>query len=202
MKNILKISIKLLLSFIATSVIAFISMLMCLSASVDFFIKVLLGLLFIFFILYLAFNVARNRGEEDSKTNKFSKKNGFVAAAICMLPAIIVIVLYMFLTFKGWDGANRTLADGVYIILYLTFLAFTPVLSIFTSFNPAFSIDFAQPAITVLKNITTPNAVFAPLYFIPVVLFILAAGFGYLYGHKERSSLVDSLNKVKKQQNK
>ncbi len=197
MKNILKLSLKLLFSFIATSVIAFISMLMCLSADIDFAFKLLLSALFMVFILYLGFNVARNKGEDDSKANVFKTKNGFIAGGICMIPAIIVAILYMVLTFKGWDGANRVLADGIYMILYLMFLSFTPLLSVFTSFNPALSIDFAQPAITVLKNIGTPNAVFAPLYFIPIILFVLAAGFGYILGHKERKSLIDSVNKIK-----
>lgn len=197
MKDFLKFVLKLFLTFIATSVIAFISMMMCLSAEIDFSIKLIFGVFFVAFILYLAFNSGRNKGEEDSKNNYYKSYKGALAAGITMLPAIILTVVYLFLTYKGWDGENRVAADMVYMALYLIFLSFTPTLSAFASFNPAFSIDFAQPAITVLKNISTPNAVFVPMFFIPILLFILAVSFGYFYGHKERKTLKDAVNKLK-----
>ncbi len=197
MKDYLKFIVKLFLTFLATSVIAFISMMMCLSAEIDFSIKLIFGLFFVVFILYLGFNTGRNKGEEDSKNNIYNKFKGFICSALTMLPALILVIAYLVLTFKGWDGANRVAADMVYLALYLIFLSFTPVLSMFTSFNPAFSIDFAQPAITILKNITTPNAVFGPMYFIPIALFIIAVSFGYFYGNKERKTLKEAVNRLK-----
>ncbi len=197
MKDFLKFTLKLFLIFIATSVIAFISMMMCLSAEVDFTIKLILGLFFVAFILYLAFNAGRNKGEDDTKQNIYKKYKGFLASSLTMIPALILTIVYLCLTYKGWDGVNRVSADMVYMALYLIFLSFTPALSMFTSFNPAFSIDFAQPTITILKNITTPNAVFGPMFFIPIILFVLAVSFGYFYGHKDRKSLKDTVNKLK-----
>lgn len=200
MKDFLKFTLKLFLTFIATSVIAFISMMMCLSAEIDFSIKLLFGLFFIAFILYLAFNAGRNKGEDDTKNHTYKGYKGFLASFVTMLPALILTIVYLFLTFKGWDGERRVSADMVYLVLYLIFLSFTPVLSTFVPFNPAFSIDFAQPAITILKNITTPNAVFGPLYFIPVILFVIAVSFGYYLGHKERNDLKEVVNKIKNKQ--
>lgn len=197
MKDYLRFTVKLLLSFFATSVIAFISMMMCLSAEIDFSIKLVFGLFFVAFILYLAFNTGRNKGEEDSKNNCYKKSKGAICSTITMLPAIILAILYLFLTYKGWDGENRVPADMVYLTLYFIFLSFTPALSAVVPFNPAFSIDFAQPAITILKNIATPNAVLAPMFFIPVVLFVLAVSFGYFYGHKERNLLKETVIKLK-----
>ncbi|MBE7091719.1 MAG: hypothetical protein E7365_00855 [Clostridiales bacterium] len=197
MKDFLKFILKLFLTFVATSVIAFISMMMCLSADIDFSIKMIFGLFFIAFILYLAFNAGRNKGEDDTKNNVYKSYKGLLASFLTMIPAIVLTILYMALTYKGWNGDNRIIADMVYMILYLIFLSFTPVLSSFVSFNPAFSIDFAQPAITILKNITTPNAVFAPMFFIPAILFIVAVSFGYFYGHKDRKLLKETVNKLK-----
>ena len=114
-----------------------------------------------------------------------------------MLPALILAVAYMMISFNGWMSEKRALADGLYMILYLIFLSYTPMLSAFVPFNPAFSVDFAQPAITVLKNITTPNAVFAPMYLIPIFLFIFVVGFGYVLGHKERAKLAEVVKKIK-----
>lgn len=200
MKDFLKFTLKLFLTFIATGVIAFISMMMCLSAEIDFFFKMIFGLFFVAFVLYLAFNAGRNKGEDDTKNNKYKRYKGLVASIVTMAPAIILIVLYLCVSFKGWDGHNRVLADMLYLVLYLAFLSFTPVLSAFMPFNPALSIDFAQPAITILKNITTPNAVYGPLFFIPVVMFIVAVSFGYYLGHKERKSLKEVVNKIKNKQ--
>ena len=47
MKSILKLSGKLILTFIATSVVAFITMMMCLSANIELAIKIAAGVLFI-----------------------------------------------------------------------------------------------------------------------------------------------------------
>lgn len=200
MKDFLKFTLKLFLTFVATSVIAFISMMMCLSAEIGFSIKLLFGIFFVAFILYLAFNAGRNKGEDDTKNHTYKGYKGFFASLTTMVPAIILIIVYLFLTFKGWNGENRASADMVYLVLYLAFLSFSPVLSIMMPFNPAFSIDFAQPAITILKNITTPNAVYGPLFFIPVALFIAAVSFGYYLGHKERKDLKEVVNKIKSKQ--
>ncbi len=200
MKDFFKFTSRLFLTFIATSVIAFISMMMCLSAEIDFSFKLLFGLFFVAFVLYLGFNAGRNKGEEDTKNHTYKNYKGVLASFVTMLPAFILTIVYLCLSFKGWDGTNRVSADMVYLVLYFAFLSFTPLLSTFTSFNPAFSIDFAQPAITILKNITTPNAVFGPLFFIPVILFVIAVSFGYYLGHKERKDLKQIVDKVKNKQ--
>ncbi len=197
MKSILKLSGKLILSFIATSAIAFITMMMCLSADIELSIKVLIGCLFIVFIYYMAWNSSIISGEEDTKGKNYIPYKGFVSALIAMLPAIILSFCYLFATYKGWDGQNRIFADGIYMILYLMFLSFTPLLSLVVPYNPAFTVDFAQPAISVLNNISTPNAVSAPLFFAPIVIFVIVAGFGYILGHKERISLLKVVNKLK-----
>ncbi len=195
--KILKYSGKLILTFIATSVIAFITMFMCLSADIEVAIKIIVGVFFAVFIMYMAWSSAVLSGEEDTKNKVYRPYKGFLAGLIAMTPVLIIAVAHMLLTFKGWNGENRIIADGVYMILYLLFISFTPILSLFVSFNPSFTVDFAQPAITLLDNITTPNAVSAPLFFIPIILFITVAGLGYIYGHKERYSLLDVVRKIK-----
>lgn len=197
MKNFFKLSGKLILTFIATSLIAFITMMMCLSANIELVIKIVIGCLFIVFIYYMAWSSSLISGEEDTKIKKYKAYKGFLSGFIAMLPAIILSIMYLCVTFKGWDGQNRVLADGIYMILYLMFLSFSPILSLFVPYNPAFTVDFAQPAITILDNITTPNAVAAPMFFIPIIIFIIVSGMGYIFGHKERSSLIAVVNKIK-----
>ncbi len=197
MKSIFKLTGKLILTFIATSVIAFITMMMCLGADIELAIKIAVGILFIVFIYYMAWSGSLMSGEEDTKNKNYRAYKGFVSAMIAMLPAIILTICYLFVSFKGWDGQLRVVADGIYMILYLMFLSFSPILSLMVSYNPAFTIDFAQPAIAVLNNISTPNAVSAPLFFIPIVIFIIVSGAGYIFGHKERISLTSVVNKLK-----
>ncbi len=197
MKNFLKFSGKLILTFFATSLVAFITMIMCLSANIELAIKIIIGFVFIVFIYYLAWSSSLINGEEDTKNKRYKVYKGFAAGFVAMLPAIILSIIYLLLTFHGWDGQNRVIADGVYMILYLMFLSFSPVLSLMVPYNPAFTVDFAQPAITVLNNITTPNAVAAPMFFIPIILFIIVSGCGYIFGHNERKSLIDVVNKIK-----
>lgn len=197
MKSIFKLSGKLVLTFIATSAIAFITMMMCLSANVETTIKIAIGALFIVFINYMAWSSSVISGEEDTKNNRYKPYKGFLSASISMLPLLIVALIYLFVSFNGWDGSNRVLADGLYMILYLFFLSFTPLLSLFVPSNPAFTIDFAQPAISSLDNVAVPNAVSAPLFFIPIIVFIVVAGIGYCIGHKERKRLADVVKKLK-----
>ena len=197
MKSFFKYCGKLILTFIATSVVAFITMLMCLSANIELSIKIIVALVFVAFIMYMAWSSSVIQGEEDTKTKKYLPYKGFLSGFCAMLPMILSTIFYLILTFKGWDGANRVIADGFYMILYLVFISFTPVLSLFVPYNPAFTVDFAQPAITVLDNITTPNAVSGPLFFVPIIMFIAFAGLGYIFGHIERASLLDVVKKIK-----
>ena len=99
MKSILKLSGKLILTFIATSVVAFITMMMCLSANIELAIKIAAGVLFIIFINYMAWNSSLISGEEDTKNKKYKAYKGFVSAFIAMLPAIILAVLYLSVSF-------------------------------------------------------------------------------------------------------
>ena len=197
MKNLFIFSGKLFLVFFATSIVALISMIMCLSSDMGLAYKIVVGLLFVAFTLVLAWNNALNHGESDTKEHSFAYWKGFLAGGIAMLPAIILTVYYLIISYHGWETGMRDMADGVYTLLYLAFISYTPLLAVLTPFNPAFSIDFAQPAITVLKNITTPNAVYAPMYFIPIVIFIVAVGVGYIYGHKERKAVNQALKNAK-----
>lgn len=197
MKSIFKLSGKLLMTFIATGAIAFVTMMMCLSANVETAIKIAVGALFIVFIYYMAWSSSSISGEEDTKGNRYKPYKGFVSASITMLPAFIIAVIYLIATFHGWDGTNRAFADGLYMILYLLFLSFTPLLSLFVPSNPAFTIDFAQPAISSLDNIAVPNAVSAPLFFIPILVFVVVAGIGYMMGHKERVRMADVVKRIK-----
>jgi len=197
MKRLFAASGRLLLSFVASSVVAFISMMMFLSADVGKVYKVLFGLLFVAFILIIAFSSARNSGEADTKKNSYNKFRGFYAGGIAMIPAIFLAVFYMVISYHGYGGENKTLAEGIYTLLYLIFMAFSPFLSSLVSFNPALSVDIAQPAIVVLNNISMPNAVSAPLFFIPIAMFILASGLGYLAGNKEQLVIKKALKQKK-----
>lgn len=197
MKSFFKLTGKLILTFIATSVIAFITMMMCLGANIEFAIKIAVGCLFIVFIYYVAWNGSLISGEEDTKNHIYKPYKGFFSALLAMTPALIIAILYCIVSYRGWDGQNRVLADGFYMILYLTFLSFTPILSLLVPYNPAFTVDFAQPSIAILNNISTPNAVSALLFFVPIILFIVIAGVGYIFGHKERLSLTEVVKKIK-----
>ncbi len=197
MKNLFIFSGKLFLVFFATSVVALISMIMCLSSDMGLAYKIIVGLLFVAFTLVLAWNNALNRGEADTKEHNFFYWKGFAAGAVAMLPAILVTVYYLIISYHGWETGIRETADGVYTLLYLAFISYSPLLATLVPFNPAFSIDFAQPAITVLKNITMPNAVFAPMFFIPITIFIVAVGLGYIYGNKERKAVNQALKNAK-----
>ena len=73
MKSIFKLSGKLILTFIATSVIAFITMMMCLGANIELAIKIAIGIVFIVFIYYMAWNSALISGEEDTKNKKYKR---------------------------------------------------------------------------------------------------------------------------------
>ena len=69
------------------------------------------------------------------------------------------------------------------------------LLSSFASFNPALSIDFSQPAVIHINDINMPNAVNAPLFLIPIAIFILVAGVGYIYGYQAQNKLVNGIKK-------
>lgn len=198
MKGIFKFSFKLFGLMVAACVVSFISMMLVLSVDIGFIYKVLIGFLFIAFTLILAWNNASERGINDTKNSIYNPVKGFLAGIIAMIPALILIAVYMNLSFHGWEGENQLRVDGIYMLLYLIFLPYAPLLSVFVSYNPALSVDFAQPAITYLNNISTPNAVSAPLFFVPVVLFILVCGIAYLVGHKQQTSLFDLLKQLKK----
>ncbi|MBP5662207.1 MAG: hypothetical protein J6X30_03515 [Clostridia bacterium] len=198
MKSILRFSFRLFLTQVATGVIAFISMMLVLSADIAFIYKMLIGLLFVFFNLFMTANNAFGRGTEDEKTHVFAPYKGFLCGVIAMIPALVLTLAYMVIAYHGWEKGVRATADGLYVILYLVFLAYSPTLSVFVSFNPALSIDFAQPAIAFLQNITTPNAVSAPLFFVPICAVILTSGIAYLAGHASQHSLKEALLKAKK----
>ena len=198
MKGLFNISFKLFLLMIAACVVSFISMMLVLSVDIGFIYKVLIGLLFIAFILILAWNNASERGMNDTKNGIYHPVKGFLAGMIAMLPAIILIIVYMAVSFRGWEGNSQVLSDGLYVLLYMLFLAYSPLLSVFVSYNPALGVDFAQPAIAYLNNITTPNAVSAPLFFVPVVLFFAVCGIAYLFGHRQQTSLLDFIKQLKK----
>ena len=104
MKGTIKFSLKLFVLMIAASVISIISMTLVLSASIQFVYKVIMGLLFIAFTEILVWNNASQRGEEDTKSGIFSPGKGFVSASIALLPAIILAVYYIILSYHGWEG--------------------------------------------------------------------------------------------------
>lgn len=198
MKGLFKFSFKLFLLMIAACVVSFISMMLVLSVDIGFIYKVLIGFFFIAFILILAWNNASERGTNDTKNGIYNPVKGFLAGMIAMLPAIVLIIVYMGVSFHGWEGTSQVLADGLYVLLYMLFLAYSPLLSVFVSYNPALGVDFAQPAIAYLNNITTPNAVSAPLFFVPVILFVAVCGVAYIVGHKQQASLIDFIKQLKK----
>lgn len=195
--RMLKLSGKLFLGFVATSVVSFISMKLFLSAEIASLYKVLLGVLFIGFILIIAWNGASNAGERDTKENSYNPVRGFLSALIAMIPALILAILLLTVSYHGWEKNNYAAYEAFYLILYLVFLPYSPLLATFVSYNPALSIDFAQPAITDIRNITTPNAVSAPMFFIPIAAFVIVAGIGYIYGSRERRIIIDSLKRLK-----
>ncbi len=197
MKSFLGFSGKLFLVFFATSVVSFVSMLMCLSADMGIAFKVFVGMLFGFFIMFLAWSNALERGEKDTRDKAYKAYKGFLAGLIAMIPALVLAVAYMIITYYGWERGERGLADGIYTLLYMMFISFSPLLSTFVTFNPALNIDFAQPTITMLENITTPNAVYAPLFFIPIFIFIIVTGVGYIFGNKERKNIMEAVKKAK-----
>ena len=198
MKGVFHFAFKLFLLNIACCVIAFISMMLVLSVEIGFIYKTLIGCLFIAFILILAWNNVSERGTNDTKNGIYNPVKGFAAGIIAMLPAIVLIIAYMSVSFHGWEKNSQMLADGLYVLLYLIFLAYSPLLSVFVSYNPALGVDFAQPAITYLNNISTPNAVSAPLFFIPVLLFVAVCGAAYIVGHKQQKSLLEFIKQLKK----
>ena len=197
MKGILRFSLRLFLTQVATIAIAFVSMMLVLSSDIAFLYKVLIGLLFVFFNLFMTGNNAFGRGIEDEKNHTFAPYKGFLCGLIAMLPALILTGAYIAIAYHGWEKDVRATADGLYVILYLVFLAYSPTLSVFVSFNPALNIDFAQPAIAFLQNITTPNAVSAPLFLVPICAVILTSGIAYLAGRARQNSLKEALLKAK-----
>lgn len=198
MKNLLRFGGRLLLTFIASAFVSFISMMLFLSSDIAMAYKVLLGALFIVFVLFLAGNSAMNQGIDDTRSKTFVYWRGFAAGFLAMIPFLVLTAVYLLVSFRGWDGERKTAADILYLILYVSFSCFSPLLSCLVSFNPALSVDIAQPAITFIKNITTPNAVSGPLFLLPIAAFVLASGIGYLLGHKEQNKIQNALKKVKK----
>lgn len=194
MKDIINFSFKLLLLHLAASVISFISMFVVLSTEIGYIYKVLIGIIFIAFIVILCWNNSYERGLNDVKSNKFFPLKGLVSASIAMLPSIMCAVIYLFISYNGFDrGISRGLADALYLVLYFIFLPYCPLLAYFVPFNPSFSIDFAQPSIVYLKNITMPNAVSAPMFLLPIALFILVAVLGYTFGSREQKRIIKQI---------
>lgn len=197
MKKTFGLTLKLFAGFIATAVISFISMMLFLSAEISSMYKILFGIMFVAFTLIIAWNASVTCGEKDTKEGDYRPYRGAVASTLAMVPAIVLAVIFVFTAYNGWQKDNYASYEAYYLLLYLIFLPYAPLLSAFVSFNPALNIDFAQPAITYLQNITTPNAVAAPMFFIPIILFVLVSGIGYLYGNRERRLISDALKKLK-----
>ena len=93
MKSFFKLSGKLILTFLATSVIAFITMMMCLGANIELAIKIVVGCLFIVFIYYMAWSGALISGEEDTKNHTYKTYKGFLSALVAMTPALMIAIL-------------------------------------------------------------------------------------------------------------
>lgn len=196
MKNFIILTLKLFLVCIATSAVSFITMALVMGGNIELIYKVLISILFIAFTVLLTWNNTYHRGIDDAKKKQNKAYKGFLAGAIAMLPMVIVTVAYMFVTYNGFlREASVKTAESLYLVLYFVFIAYCPVLSSFINFNPALSIDFSQPAILHINDITMPNAVNAPLFFIPIVIFILVAGIGYIYGYRAQNNLVKGIKK-------
>ena len=114
MKGLFQFSFKLFLLMIAACVVSFISMMLVLSVDIGFIYKVLIGFLFIAFILILAWNNASERGANDTKNGIYYPVKGFIAGMIAMLPAIVLILFYMAVSFHGW-GRKFTGVSGWFI---------------------------------------------------------------------------------------
>lgn len=196
MKNFAILTLKLLLVCIATSAVSFITMALVMGGNLALIYKMLISVLFIAFTVLLTWNNVYHRGINDAKKHQGKSYKGFLAGGIAMLPMIVITIMYMLSTYNGFfAGASVKTAESLYLILYFVFIAYCPILSSFASFNPALSIDFSQPAVLHINDITMPNAVNAPLFFIPIVIFILVAGIGYVYGYKEQNKLINGIKK-------
>lgn len=195
--RMLKLSGKLFMGFVATSVVSFISMMLFLSAEIASLYKVLFGVFFIIFELFIVWNGAAAAGEKDTKENAYNPVCGFVSGITAMIPALIAAILFLIVSFRGWEKNNYAVYEALYLFLFMVFLPYSPLLATFVSFNPALSIDFAQPAIAFIRNITTPNAVSAPMFFVPIAAFVAVAGIGYIYGSRERRHIADALKRIK-----
>lgn len=196
MKNFLMLTFKLLLVCLATSAVSFITMALVMGGNMQLLYKVIISILFIAFTVLLTWNNTYHRGIDDAKKKISKAYKGFLAGAIAMLPMIVVTIAYMVVTFEGFSrGASVEVAEGLYLALYFVFIAYCPLLSCLVGFNPALSIDFSQPAILHINDITMPNAVSAPMFFIPIVIFILVAGIGYIYGYRAQNNMVNGIKK-------
>ena len=89
-------------------------MFMALSTDINSALKIAFGSLFVLFILYLAFSTAQGRGLDDTKKDTYKSYKGFLAGGLVMLPVIIILIVFLCISYKGWDGANRVLADGLF----------------------------------------------------------------------------------------
>lgn len=196
MKNFLILTLKLLLVCVATSAVSFITMALVMGGNLALIYKVIISVLFIAFTVLLTWNNTYHRGIDDAKKRQNKAYKGFLAGGIAMLPMLVIAILYMITTYNGFfAGASIKTAETLYLILYFVFIAYCPVLSSFASFNPALSIDFSQPAVIHINDINMPNAVNAPLFLIPIFIFVLVAGIGYIYGYQAQNKLINGIKK-------
>ncbi len=198
MKDFLSYSLKLFLTFIAASVISFISMMLFISAEIEFIYKILLGAMFIVFTLILTWNCSFKRGTDDCKFGRNYNSKGFLAGICAMLPAIVLEIVFIVVAFGAWKKNNISLYASLYYVLYFVFMCYLPMLSSFVPYNPVLGVDFAQPAIAFLDGIKMPNAISAPMFLIPIAVFVIVSGIAYIFGCKEQYKIKESIRNITK----
>ena len=204
-KDTLKFSLKLMLIFVAITVFTMIGLTLILSADISMPLRMLAGGVFILFYIGMLWDNCSRWGEKDCKAvityvrNRGSAEQlkeargqvyfplkGFVAGAVAMLIPFILTVVYCIVSYKAYETGMAETSDLIYNILYLLFLAYTPMLVTATPVTTTAFFFYGMPQRGDFAIYGIGNMVMPYMFFIPIVLFILVCGVCYIMGYTKR----------------
>ncbi len=132
----------------------------------------------------------RNRGSaeqlKEARGQVYFPLKGFVAGAVAMLIPFILTVVYCIVSYKAYETGMAETSDLIYNILYLLFLAYTPMLVTATPVTTTAFFFYGMPQRGDFAIYGIGNMVMPYMFFIPIVLFILVCGVCYIMGYTKR----------------
>lgn len=219
--DIIKFALKLTVVMIVVVVFGFMGMTLIIGSGVATVYQLLVGAVFVVFTLALVWDNATRWGEKDLNATlnlrkqagtekqlkqysgmKYFPAKGFIAGAIAMLIPLALTVIYIILTYNGWEKyvppQLPSIPDLIYNILVIIFMPYSGLLRLatptlirlnYTAIGMPFVILYENAFIAV-GQIRQPNMIMPYMFLVPIIIFIAVAGISYIMGYKARMNLL------------